>query len=140
MPTIARAERFGIVRKCSSTYRGSSVETYVAHFRFFPQSRYSGSVSASRAPWGITRIARPAGGGSPRAAAAPAGGEVLQGAFPGPYRPGLVYLPPGFDESNRYPVVYLLHGMPGSPSEYLYGTQLVEYADEQIAAHTLKPF
>jgi S-formylglutathione hydrolase FrmB len=73
-------------------------------------------------------------------AAGPAGGEVLQGTFPGTYRPGLVYLPPSFDQSKRYPAVYLLHGMPGSPSEYLYGTQLVEYADQQIAAHTLKPF
>jgi hypothetical protein len=37
----------------------------------------------------------------------------------------------GFDPARRYPVVYLLHGMPGSPSEYLYGTQLLQYADGQ---------
>jgi S-formylglutathione hydrolase FrmB len=73
-------------------------------------------------------------------AAGPAGGIVLEGTFPGTYRPGLVYLPPGFDETRRYPVIYLLHGMPGSPTEYLYGTQLPEYADQQIAAHTLRPF
>jgi S-formylglutathione hydrolase FrmB len=73
-------------------------------------------------------------------AAGPAGGVVLEGTFPGTYRPGLVYLPPGFDQTKRYPVVYLLHGMPGSPSEYVYGTQLVDYADAQIEVHALTPF
>jgi dipeptidyl aminopeptidase/acylaminoacyl peptidase len=47
------------------------------------------------------------------------GGQVWSGVFPGTERPGYVYLPPGFVSTSRYPVVYLLHGMPGSPSEYL---------------------
>jgi poly(3-hydroxybutyrate) depolymerase len=59
----------------------------------------------------------------------PAGGQVLQGTFPGTYRPGYVYLPPGFDPGTRYPVVYLLHGMRGSPSEYIDATQLPSFAD-----------
>lgn len=70
----------------------------------------------------------------------PDGGQVLQGTFPGTLRPGLVYLPPGFDPAQRYPVAYLLHGMPGSPSEYLAGTAFLDTADAGIAAGTLRPF
>lgn len=73
-------------------------------------------------------------------AAEPNGGELLQGVFPGTPRAGFVYLPPSFDSSTRYPVVYLLHGLPGSPAEYVDGTQLGEFADAQIAAGTLRPF
>jgi poly(3-hydroxybutyrate) depolymerase len=61
--------------------------------------------------------------------AGPAGGQVLKGTFPGTLRPGYVYLPPGFDELTRYPVVYLLHGMRGSPEEYIAATQLPVFAD-----------
>jgi S-formylglutathione hydrolase FrmB len=64
----------------------------------------------------------------------------MQGTFPGTQRPGDVYLPPGFTPIERYPVVYLLHGMPGSPDEYLQGTELVEFADEAIAGGTVRPF
>lgn len=70
----------------------------------------------------------------------PGGGQVLRGAFPGTERPGYVYLPPGFDESVRYPVVYLLHGMRGSPEEYLAATQLPGFADTEINAGRLRPF
>jgi enterochelin esterase-like enzyme len=70
----------------------------------------------------------------------PQGGRVLSGVFPGELRPGLVYLPPGFSTARRYPVVYLLHGMPGSPDEYPSGTGLVGFADDSIVAGTLRPF
>lgn len=70
----------------------------------------------------------------------PAGGQVLQGTFPGTQRPGYVYLPPGFDAATRYPVVYLLHGMRGSPSEYIAGTQLATFADTAITSGRLHPF
>ena len=73
-------------------------------------------------------------------AAGPHGGQVWSGTFPGSARAGYVYLPPGFTTSQRYPVVYLLHGMPGSPSEYLDGTQLAAFADEGISSGTLRPF
>jgi S-formylglutathione hydrolase FrmB len=73
-------------------------------------------------------------------ATGPAGGRVYAGTFPGTLRPGFVYLPPGFDPSRRYPVVYLLHGMPGSPSEYLSGTDLTQFADDGIASGRLRPF
>jgi len=70
----------------------------------------------------------------------PAGGQVLEGTFPGTERPGYVYLPPGFTEAVRYPVVYLLHGMRGSPEEYIAATQLPTFADTEIAAGRLRPF
>jgi len=59
----------------------------------------------------------------------PGGGLVLAGRFPGTLRPGYVYLPPKYSAARRYPVVYLLHGLPGSPSEYLDGTHLLQFAD-----------
>jgi S-formylglutathione hydrolase FrmB len=72
--------------------------------------------------------------------AGPDGGQVFKGTFPGAERAGYVYLPPGFEPSRRYPVVYLLHGMPGSPSEFLDGTQLATFADTGIASGSLRPF
>lgn len=73
-------------------------------------------------------------------ASGPAGGRIYTGTFPGTVRPGFVYLPPHFDRAKRYPVVYFLHGLPGSPSEYLSGTNLVDFADLGIAAGRLRPF
>ena len=72
--------------------------------------------------------------------ARPGGRPGAQGTFPGTERPGYVYLPPGFDRAVRYPVVYLLHGMPGSPSEYLDGTQLPSFADTGSRPARLRPF
>lgn len=73
-------------------------------------------------------------------ATGPNGGQVLIGTFPGAERPGYVYLPPQFDPAVRYPVVYLLHGMPGSPTEYLDGTALAQFADTSIASGAMRPF
>lgn len=70
----------------------------------------------------------------------PETGAILTGTLPGEERPGLVYLPPGFTPTKRYPVVYLLHGMPGSPSEYLYGADLVPFASSAITSGTIEPF
>jgi len=85
----------------------------------------------------VTAFALP---GFTQAALEPGGGRLLQGTFPGTVRAGYVYLPPGFDPANRYPVAYLLHGMPGSPSEYPDGTQLGRFADAAIAAGLVRPF
>lgn len=70
----------------------------------------------------------------------PQGGTVLMGTFPGGERPGYVYVPPAFSTARRYPVVYLLHGMRGSPSEFIVGTNLVQYADAGIASGAVRPF
>jgi enterochelin esterase-like enzyme len=70
----------------------------------------------------------------------PDGGQVLEGTFPGTLRPGYVYVPPNFDPAARYPVVYLLHGLPGGPVEYIGSLDLAAVADAAISAGTLKPF
>jgi enterochelin esterase-like enzyme len=79
-------------------------------------------------------------GGFNAVAAGPAGGVVFEGTIPGTVRPGFVYLPPGFTLTKRYPVVYLLHGMPGSPSEFLDGTELPTFADTAISSGAVRPF
>src|SRR5262245_33999659 len=85
----------------------------------------------------VTAFALP---GFIQAALEPGGGRLLHGTFPGTVRAGYVYLPPGFDPAQHYPVAYLLHGMPGSPSEYPDGTQLGTFADAAIAAGLVRPF
>ena len=71
-------------------------------------------------------------------------GKSLEGNLAGdsPDRDVSVYLPPSYatDRARRYPVVYLLHGMPGSPEEYLDGTQLTAFADTAIADGLVRPF
>ncbi len=70
----------------------------------------------------------------------PGGSTLWRGVFPGGPRAGFVYLPPGFSTIQRYSVLYLLHGMPGDPSEYTDSLGLARWSDLQIAAGTLQPF
>lgn len=70
--------------------------------------------------------------------------RVEAGAFKsaalGRTMPYFVYVPPGYDETSaqRYPVLYLLHGLSGSNQEWLdYGLQAA--ADELIRAGQLAP-
>ena len=75
----------------------------------------------------------------------PAGGEVYKGVYPSatapqPLREGYLYLPAGYTKTARYPVVYLLHGLPGSPSEYIYSLALAQQADGLIASQAVRPF
>ncbi len=72
-------------------------------------------------------------------------GTVLTGVIPSPTAPtplraGFVYLPPHFDRSVRYPVVYLLHGMPGGPGEYVDALDLRHVADGLIVTGRARPF
>jgi enterochelin esterase-like enzyme len=55
-------------------------------------------------------------------------------------RRSAVYLPPGFQAGSRYPVVFLLHGFPGSPSGFYDSLQLATLADQLITAHRVAPF
>jgi enterochelin esterase-like enzyme len=76
----------------------------------------------------------------------PDGGIVLRGRIPNSVvrwdrRPSAVYLPPAFQASGpRYPVIFLLHGFPGSPSGFYDSLRLAKVADGLIAAHRIRPF
>lgn len=87
------------------------------------------------------------GGGFAFVAAGPSGGAVYRGIFPsqtapGPLRPGFVYVPPGYDThpQRRYPVVYLLHGMPGDPSEYVDALDVAGTGDRLVSTGAARPF
>ncbi|HZR94192.1 MAG TPA: alpha/beta hydrolase-fold protein [Gaiellaceae bacterium] len=71
------------------------------------------------------------------------GGTIWAGRIPttvvADRRASAVYLPPGFTAGRRYPVLYLLHGLPGSPSSYYSGLDFANAADA-IVARTHRPF
>jgi enterochelin esterase-like enzyme len=75
----------------------------------------------------------------------PAGGTLFQRvipdtALPWSLRPTVFYLPPGASADERYPVVFLLHGFPGSPYQFVDGLRLAQTADRGIEAGGLPPF
>jgi acetyl esterase/lipase len=70
----------------------------------------------------------------------PAGGAIWRGPIPGAKRSSMIYVPPGYSSSRRYPVVYLLPGMPGSPWSYVRSLSLAAVADTLIARHRTRPF
>lgn len=76
----------------------------------------------------------------------PDGGTVWQGVIPGTLvhdarvPPSIVYLPPGFSTGKRYPAVYILHGLPGSPYSVVHGMRLAAIADRMVTAGLLRPF
>jgi enterochelin esterase-like enzyme len=76
-------------------------------------------------------------------ATGPGGGSVWTGTIPNPgdraERPSAVYLPPGFTSARRYPVLYLLHGLPGAPASYWGGLRLAPVLDGLIAARRAVP-
>jgi Putative esterase len=70
----------------------------------------------------------------------PAGGEIWRGPIPGARRASMIYVPPGYSARERYPVVYLLAGMPGSPWSYVRSLSLASVADTLIARGRTVPF
>ncbi|HVM57990.1 MAG TPA: alpha/beta hydrolase-fold protein [Gaiellaceae bacterium] len=75
----------------------------------------------------------------------PDGGVVYQGRIPNAFvradrRPSAVYLPPGYSPARRYPVVYILHGLPGSPSSIWNSLRIAGVADTLIATGRTRPF
>jgi len=73
-------------------------------------------------------------------------GVVLSGTVPGRYAPSepagqsYVYLPPHFTAEHRYPVVYLLHGMPGTPRIYVGAPSHLARAAGEVIAAGARPF
>jgi enterochelin esterase-like enzyme len=60
-----------------------------------------------------------------------------------PPSPAYVYLPPGYDspanKARRYPVVYLLHGYPGGPSDWFRGAQVQQVMDAMLRDRLVQP-
>lgn len=54
-------------------------------------------------------------------------------------RKTLIYTPPGFDKKNKYPVLYLLHGIGGDEKEWLNGGQPQVILDNLLAEGKIKP-
>jgi len=60
-------------------------------------------------------------------------------------RPGTayIYVPPGYDDprnaARRYPVVYLLHGYPGSAIDWFRGAEVRPVMDALLAEHLVQP-
>ena len=75
----------------------------------------------------------------------PAGGTIWQGvirngAYPRSPRLSLVYFPPGFSAQRRYPTLYVLHGIRGSPYSIANGLKFATFADDAITAGRVRPF
>lgn len=75
----------------------------------------------------------------------PSGGTVWSGRIPNPFvesdtRDTELYLPPGFVRTNRYPVLYLLHGFWGAPSSFVVSLRLADVADQLVQNGAARPF
>jgi enterochelin esterase-like enzyme len=69
-----------------------------------------------------------------------AGGQIWRGRIAEAKRRGMIYVPPGYSAARRYPVVYLLAGMPGSPWSYVNSLSLAAVADSLIGSGEARPF
>ena len=66
---------------------------------------------------------------------------VVSPALGGRRLPVDIYLPPGYTKHphRRYPVLYLLHGVPGRPGAFLQTVRAGVVEDELVALHKLRP-
>jgi S-formylglutathione hydrolase FrmB len=66
--------------------------------------------------------------------------ELASPALGGRSQTVYVYLPPGYATSGRrYPVLYLLHGVPGRPLAFLETVRMGVVEDELVARHRAQP-
>ena len=67
--------------------------------------------------------------------------HVASPALGGRRQEVVVYLPPGYDASptRRYPVLYLLHGSPGTPHAFLHELRMGVLDDEYTALRRAQP-
>jgi enterochelin esterase-like enzyme len=94
---------------------------------------------ALAAPAHATRHLSPLPDDWAQVSSGPAGGVVYQGRIANSYarwdqRLSAVYLPPGYTPTHRYPVIYLLHGMRGSPASLWSGLHLATVSDGLISS------
>jgi enterochelin esterase-like enzyme len=73
------------------------------------------------------------------------GGTIWSGRIRNPFVPRDtretdIYLPPGYSSTTRYPVLYLLHGFWGEPSEFVISLRIADVADSLVRAGTVRPF
>ena len=66
---------------------------------------------------------------------------VTSAALGGRRQPVDIYLPPGYraHPNRRYPVLYLLHGVPGRPGAFLATVRMGVVQDELVALHRARP-
>ena len=66
---------------------------------------------------------------------------LASAALGGRRQPVDVYLPPGYLQhpARRYPVLYLLHGVPGRPGAFLQTVRMGVVEDELVALHRARP-
>ena len=66
---------------------------------------------------------------------------VASAALGGRRQPVDVYLPPGYTShpQRRYPVLYLLHGVPGRPGAFIDTVRMGVVEDELVALHRARP-
>ena len=67
--------------------------------------------------------------------------HVTSAALGGRTQPVDVYLPPAYARhpNRRYPVLYLLHGVPGRPGAFLQTVRMGVVEDELVALHRAQP-
>jgi enterochelin esterase-like enzyme len=83
---------------------------------------------------GFTQIATGSGGGTVWT------GRISNPFVPSDTRLTDVYLPPHYSSSQRYPVLYLLHGFWGAPSSFVVSLKLADVADSLIQSGAARPF
>jgi len=64
---------------------------------------------------------------------------TYQSVVTGAKRAANVYLPPGYDKTRRYPVLYLLHGIGGNQDEWRWYVRVTEVLDNLAAAGKVVP-
>jgi enterochelin esterase-like enzyme len=67
--------------------------------------------------------------------------QVTSAAIGGRSQRVVVYLPPGYDQNitQRYPVLYLLHGFPGDPDGFVRTVQVGVVEDTLLAEQDVRP-
>jgi enterochelin esterase-like enzyme len=65
---------------------------------------------------------------------------IPNGTYPRSRRISLVYLPPDFSPHRRYPTLFVLHGIRGSPYSIANGLRFADFADSEIVAGRVRPF